>query len=259
MASLGIATAPFLAVDTAGSDGARGGPARPPRDLEDAALRLRRQRPDGDQGGHRPRRRPSARSAASECILEGVVPFLKEISVDLRARPRRRLRRLRRLRERARAATSCTARTAPAALLPRKPPTEAVTIAQDDRRRSGLCRRARRRVLRDDRERRGRRCAVNEIAPRVHNSGTLDGGRRRHLAVRAAHPRDLPAGRSASTRRGTVRSVEMRKPDRRRKSSDMASAPRRADGVSLHLYGKEQAPRPGRKMGHWTRVRGGYA
>ena len=100
----------------------------------------------------------------------------------------------------------------------------------------------------------GGKLAVNELAPRVHNSGhwTIEGA---HQPVRAAHPRDLRAaarvggddrarggnGEPARRRGGTagrVRGVE---------------AALRDPGVAVHLYDKRRVFER-RKMGHVTAV-----
>jgi 5-(carboxyamino)imidazole ribonucleotide synthase len=90
---------------------------------------------------------------------------------------------------------------------------------------------------------------VNEIAPRVHNSG--------HWTEAGAvtsqfeqHIRAIAGWPLGATRRHGAR-VEMQ---------NLIGAEAlewhrllATDGVSLHLYGKGEE-RPGRKMGHWTRV-----
>ena len=95
-------------------------------------------------------------------------------------------------------------------------------------------------VTRDD------RLLVNELAPRVHNSGhwTLDGASmsqfEQHLRAISgwplAHPRRL----------GKVEMTNLI-------GDEVKSAPPPAPGVAVHLYGKREA-RPGRKMGHVTRL-----
>ncbi len=89
---------------------------------------------------------------------------------------------------------------------------------------------------------------VNEIAPRVHNSGhwTLDGAVTSQFEQ---HMRAVAGWPLGSTRRHGR--VEMR---------NLIGADANAwldllneDGACLHLYGKKEA-RPGRKMGHVTRV-----
>jgi len=90
---------------------------------------------------------------------------------------------------------------------------------------------------------------VNEIAPRVHNSGhwTIDGAEtsqfEQHVRAIAGWPLGSPR------RRGEV---EMRNliGDEADQWRALAAEP----GAYVHLYGKAEA-RPGRKMGHVTRVR----
>ena len=90
---------------------------------------------------------------------------------------------------------------------------------------------------------------VNEIAPRVHNSGhwTLDGAVtsqfEQHIRAIAGWPLGI-------TRRHGTR-VEMRNlvGDDIRQWAEILLEP----GANLHLYGKAEA-RPGRKMGHVTRI-----
>jgi 5-(carboxyamino)imidazole ribonucleotide synthase len=93
------------------------------------------------------------------------------------------------------------------------------------------------------------RVIVNEIAPRVHNSGhwTSEGAETSqfHQHVRAVC--GLPLGSAA--RRGAVE-MENLIGEAALRWRDILSEP----GAHLHLYGKRDA-RPGRKMGHVTRVR----
>ena len=88
---------------------------------------------------------------------------------------------------------------------------------------------------------------VNEIAPRVHNSGhwTIEGAVTSQFEQHIRAICGLPPGVPASPRpRGDG------KPDRRRgRSAGPSSLPSAA--LHLHLYGKDEA-RPGRKMGHFT-------
>ena len=78
---------------------------------------------------------------------------------------------------------------------------------------------------------------------------SLDGSRLRRLAVRAACARHRrPAARIA----GAPLGLRHGKPDRRRHSARAGTAGR-ARTSSLQLYGKAEA-RPGRKMGHFTRL-----
>ena len=99
------------------------------------------------------------------------------------------------------------------------------------------------------RRRAASRLLVNEIAPRVHNSGHWTHGRLHGLAVRAARPRGRAACRSATPRR--LGSVEMTNliGDEVEDWRALLAEP----GAALHLYGKGEA-RPGRKMGHVTRL-----
>lgn len=96
------------------------------------------------------------------------------------------------------------------------------------------------------------RLIVNEIAPRVHNSGhwTLDGAVTSQFEQ---HMRAVAGWPLGSTRRHG-RQVVMRN-----LIGDDANTWREwlaEDGASLHLYGKKET-RAGRKMGHVTRVIGG--
>lgn len=89
---------------------------------------------------------------------------------------------------------------------------------------------------------------VNEIAPRVHNSGhwTIDGATvsqfEQHIRAVAGWPLARPL------RLGRVEMTNLI-------GAEVNEAPRwlTVPGASLHLYGKAGA-RPGRKMGHVTRV-----
>jgi 5-(carboxyamino)imidazole ribonucleotide synthase len=94
----------------------------------------------------------------------------------------------------------------------------------------------------------GAKVLVNEIAPRVHNSGhwTLDGASisqfEQHIRAIAGWPLGSPA------RRGRIEMSNLIG-DEADDWRDILAQP----DVSLHLYGKLEA-RPGRKMGHVTRV-----
>jgi 5-(carboxyamino)imidazole ribonucleotide synthase len=92
------------------------------------------------------------------------------------------------------------------------------------------------------------RLIVNEIAPRVHNSGhwTIEGAETSQFEQHMRAIAGWPLG--ATTRRGAV---EMRNliGEEVEDWRDILAEP----DMSLHLYGKLQA-RPGRKMGHVTRV-----
>jgi 5-(carboxyamino)imidazole ribonucleotide synthase len=93
-----------------------------------------------------------------------------------------------------------------------------------------------------------RRLLVNEIAPRVHNSGhwTIEGATasqfEQHIRAVAGWPLAKPR------RLGRVEMVNL-------VGSEVNEWPKflAEPGACLHLYGKGE-PRPGRKMGHVTRV-----
>ena len=95
----------------------------------------------------------------------------------------------------------------------------------------------------------GERVVVNEIAPRVHNSGhwTIEGAEtsqfEQHVRAVCGWPLGSPA------RRGTIQMTNLIGHD-----ADGWRALLEEPGAHLHLYGKAEA-RPGRKMGHVTRVR----
>ena len=99
----------------------------------------------------------------------------------------------------------------------------------------------------------GERLVVNEIAPRVHNSGhwTIEGALTSQFAQHVRAVCGWPLGDPA--RVGGL-SVEMRNliGDEVEGWPALAAEP----GAHLHLYGKGE-PRPGRKMGHVTRLRPG--
>ncbi|MBI1866797.1 MAG: 5-(carboxyamino)imidazole ribonucleotide synthase [Methylocystis sp.] len=92
------------------------------------------------------------------------------------------------------------------------------------------------------------RLVVNEIAPRVHNSGhwTLDGAATSQFEQ---HVRAIAGWPLGSTRRhGRVEMRNLIGDDVHNWRNILAE-----DGACLHLYGKKE-PRPGRKMGHVTKV-----
>jgi 5-(carboxyamino)imidazole ribonucleotide synthase len=94
----------------------------------------------------------------------------------------------------------------------------------------------------------GHAVLVNEIAPRVHNSGhwTIDGASvsqfEQHIRAVAGLPLGLPI------RRGRIEMTNLL-------GGDVKDTPKwlATPGVAVHLYGKS-AVRPGRKMGHVTQV-----
>jgi 5-(carboxyamino)imidazole ribonucleotide synthase len=92
---------------------------------------------------------------------------------------------------------------------------------------------------------------VNEIAPRVHNSGhwTIDGAVTSQFEQ---HVRAICGWPLGSTRRhGEIEMRNLIGEDANRWRDILGDS-----GACLHLYGKHEA-RPGRKMGHVTRIVGG--
>jgi 5-(carboxyamino)imidazole ribonucleotide synthase len=91
---------------------------------------------------------------------------------------------------------------------------------------------------------------VNEIAPRVHNSGhwTIEGAVTSQFEQHIRAICDLPPGRTGLMRGGATMENLI--------GADIDRWPEllRERGAHLHLYGKDD-PRPGRKMGHVTRVK----
>ena len=92
---------------------------------------------------------------------------------------------------------------------------------------------------------------VNEIAPRVHNSGhwTLDGASvsqfEQHIRAIAGWPLGKPV------RHGPVNMTNLIGDDINGYEQWLT-----IPGATVHLYGKGP-PRPGRKMGHVTQVQAG--
>jgi 5-(carboxyamino)imidazole ribonucleotide synthase len=90
---------------------------------------------------------------------------------------------------------------------------------------------------------------VNEIAPRVHNSGhwTIEGAETSQFEQHIRAICGLPLGSTALAGRKAVMENLI--------GEDVARWPELSaePGLHLHLYGKGEA-RPGRKMGHVTRV-----
>jgi 5-(carboxyamino)imidazole ribonucleotide synthase len=91
---------------------------------------------------------------------------------------------------------------------------------------------------------------VNEIAPRVHNSGhwTLEGAVTSQFEQHIRAICDLPPGSTELTGRGAV--MDNLIGDEVERWPDLVGEP----DLHVHIYGKGDA-RPGRKMGHTTRVR----
>jgi 5-(carboxyamino)imidazole ribonucleotide synthase len=97
-------------------------------------------------------------------------------------------------------------------------------------------------------EGRRHRILVNEIAPRVHNSGhwTLDGAT---VSQFEQHIRAIAGWPLAEVRRHGAVTMTNLIGDEVETYTKWLSKP----GATVHLYGKEIA-RPGRKMGHVTVV-----
>ena len=89
---------------------------------------------------------------------------------------------------------------------------------------------------------------VNELAPRVHNSGhwTIEGAQTSQFEQHIRAIAGWPLG--ATTRRGRIEMHNLIG-DEADEWRDILAQP----DVSLHLYGKLEI-RPGRKMGHVTRI-----
>jgi 5-(carboxyamino)imidazole ribonucleotide synthase len=94
----------------------------------------------------------------------------------------------------------------------------------------------------------GSKVLVNEIAPRVHNSGhwTLDGASvsqfEQHIRAIAGWPLGKPVRHGQVTMTNLIG-------DEINRYEEWLTVP----GATVHIYGKG-APRPGRKMGHVTEV-----
>jgi 5-(carboxyamino)imidazole ribonucleotide synthase len=95
---------------------------------------------------------------------------------------------------------------------------------------------------------RGHAVLVNEIAPRVHNSGhwTIDGASVSQFEQHIRAVAGLPLGKPV--RRGRVEMTNLLGEE----ANDVTRW-LEMPGAAVHLYGKTAA-RPGRKMGHITRV-----
>lgn len=91
---------------------------------------------------------------------------------------------------------------------------------------------------------------VNEIAPRVHNSGhwTIEGAATSQFEQHIRAVCGLPLG--ATALRGAGAEMENLIGADAERWPELVAEP----GAAVHLYGKGEA-RPGRKMGHVTRVR----
>ena len=247
MASLGIATAPFVAVDTAGAM-----PRAVAQLGRPSILKTRRFGYDGK--GQTTIKDGSDLAAAfrslggGECILEGVVPFAKEVSV-ICARGLDGGFAAFDVCENAHRGGILHRTVAPAALAP-ETAAEAIAMAKtiaDALDYVGVLAVEFFVVAAAGRE----TLAVNEIAPRVHNSGhwTEAGAVTSQFEQHVRAICGWPLGATALL--GTHVEMENLIGD---EAEGWAALLARPD-VCLHLYGKEEV-RPGRKMGHWTRVLG---
>ena len=242
--SLGIATADFVAVDNAGAL-----PRAVARLGRNSILKTRRFGYDGK--GQTQLRDGGDLAVAfrtlggAPCILESVVPFAKEASVVA----------ARGLNGEFRAYDVCEnlhehhilAKTLAPAEITEATAAEATNIARrlaEAAQYVGVIAVEMFVVVEDGRE----TLIVNEIAPRVHNSGhwTLDGALTSQFEQ---HVRAIAGWQLGSTRRHGR--VEMRNliGDEVNSWPELA----REDGACLHLYGKKET-RSGRKMGHVTRI-----
>lgn len=241
---LGLTTAPFAAVDDAAA-------------LKEAAERLGRptilktRRFGYDGKGQRTLREDADLAAASDslgqpCILEGVVPFEREVSV-VAARGGDGAFAAYDVGENVHREGILRTTRLPAAI---GPATQAAAIAAARTIADALdyvgVLAVEFFVVSDPAA--GERLMVNEIAPRVHNSGhwTLGGAVTSQFEQHIRAVSGWPLG---STRRHG--GIAMR--NLIGAEADGWHAILAAEGESLHLYGKAEA-RPGRKMGHVTQV-----
>ena len=241
---LGVATAPFAPVDDL--DGLMAALARLGRP---AILKTRRMGYDGKgQAMIRPGDDPVVALAAmggQAAILEGFVPFTREVSV-VAARGRDGAFAAFDLNENEHANHILSVTRAPAAVSP-----TTAAAAMDIARRIadaldyvGVIAVEMFVVVENGVE----RLVVNEIAPRVHNSGhwTIDGAEtsqfEQHVRAVAGMPLGSPRIRGRVEMRNLIGAEAL---DWRALMAE--------PGIYLHLYGKHEA-RPGRKMGHVTRV-----
>jgi 5-(carboxyamino)imidazole ribonucleotide synthase len=180
------------------------------------------------------------------CILEGFVPFAKEISV-VAARGLDGEFRAWDVCENVHEHHILAVTTAPAAISP-ETAQAAIDMARaiaDAADYVGVI--AVEMFLVDDEN--GERLVVNEIAPRVHNSGhwTLDGAVTSQFEQHMRAVAGMPLG--STIRHG--RRVVMR--NLIGADADTWAELLAEDGACLHLYGKAET-RAGRKMGHVTRI-----
>ena len=242
--SLGLETAPFVAVDDPGAL------ARAVAQLGCPSL-LKTRRLGYDGKGQAMVREGSDlavvfRSLGQKSILEGIVPFTREVSMIV-ARGVDGGFRAYELNENSHAAGILATTTLPARVAPE---TERLAAEMARRIADALDYVG---VLTVEMfvvpaEGGGERLVVNEIAPRVHNSGhwTLGGAATSQFEQHVRAVCGWPLG--STQRWGAIAMRNLIGDDVQAWRAILAEP-----GSSLHLYGKT-APRPGRKMGHVTRV-----
>ncbi len=243
--SLGLETAPFVAVDDPGAL------ARAVAQLgRPSILKTRRLGYDGK--GQAMVREGSDlavvfRSLGQKSILEGVVPFEREVSMIV-ARGVDGGFRAYELNENSHSAGILATTTLPAAV-----GSETERLAAEMARRIadaldyvGVL--TVEMFVVGGRDGAPERLVVNEIAPRVHNSGhwTLGGAATSQFEQHVRAVCGWPLG---STQRFGAIAMRNLIGDEVNAWRSILAEP----GASLHLYGKSE-PRPGRKMGHVTRV-----
>ncbi len=247
--SLGLATAPFAAVDDAG------GFARAVAQLgRPSILKTRRFGYDGK--GQAIVREGSDlgavfRSLGQPAILEAVVPFSREVSV-IGARGLDGAFRAYDLCENTHEHGILATTVLPAAV---RPETQAAALALAGRLAEALgyvgVLAVELFVVPDPDHPAGERLVVNELAPRVHNSGhwTLGGAVTSQFEQHIRAVCGWPLGSTRRLGRIRMRNLIGAEADGWR---DILAE----EGACLHLYGKAET-RNGRKMGHVTRVSAG--
>ena len=243
---LGIPVAPFRAIDGRSRPGRRLAAARRAGHPENAPPGLRRQGP----GAHRTGDDAAAAWAeigGAPAVLEGRIHFTLELSALV-------VRGL----DGETAFYDCPLNThengilrrvgGPVAACRRRPGARPATLPAPLPRRSTMSACWRWRCSISAPMRAGRALMVNEIAPRVHNSGHWTIEACAIEPVREPHPR---RGRLAARLDAAPQRRRDGQPDRR--GGARLAAPGGRARRRLHLYGKREA-RPGRKMGHVTRL-----
>jgi 5-(carboxyamino)imidazole ribonucleotide synthase len=242
---LGIATAPFAAID-------EGDAVAPALQAFGGAGILKTRRFGYDGKGQAMLRDPSrahdvfASFGSVPAILEGVVPFTREISV-IGARGRNGAFRAYDICENSHANHILSRTEAPAAIAPAtaRRAGEIVRCIADALGYVGIIAVEMFVVGRTDDE---EELIVNEIAPRVHNSGhwTIDGAVTSQFEQHMRAISGWPLG--STQRRGRIVMDNLIGDDALRWCDILGE-----EGALLHLYGKAEI-REGRKMGHVTRV-----